>query len=45
MNPKEQERISRHEAGHTVVAIHEGFETNATDKQPRVIIKNAYLPE
>ncbi len=27
MSPKEQERISRHEAGHIVVAIHEGFQT------------------
>lgn len=26
MSPKEQERISRHEAGHAVVAIHEGFQ-------------------
>ncbi|GFE93894.1 hypothetical protein [Acetobacter persici] len=26
MSPEEQERISRHEAGHAVVAIHEGFQ-------------------
>ena len=26
MSPEEQKRISRHEAGHAVVAIHEGFQ-------------------